>query len=510
MNTFSNSNAVSWLVKALSAPQRLGVWSVALVFLIALPLNVEAASNKKPKANPGKAQIVNEQTPVTLDGRASSDADGTISTYLWEQTSGPAVTLNGVSTSQATFNAPLAKKAVKLSFKLTVTDNLGATASKPVKVTVKPVNTAPVANAGSDQHVTFGATVTLTASGSHDTDTDNQGLIVKYLWKQTKGTKVKLSSSSVAAPTFTAPATAQQLSFTVTVTDDEKASGVSAPVNVFVAATPPLAVSLDLDKLSLAKSDTLTATAHASDGKAPYSYSIDWGDSSPKATTANAAHSYTATGSYSVTLKVTDADLNTKTTNAQTVTVIPDLTATLVLEKSTLGKSDTLKATPSATGGKADYSYSIDWGDGTIEAASANATHKYSTTGSYNVTLTVTDADSKTNTSPLQTVTVAPDVTAFFELVGTTPSILAGDTLTAKASAIAGGIGGPYTVKFDWGDGTVDSFPLATGVDNKAASHPYNTVGSYQLTITVTDTANITKTYNITVDVQAVNPLGQC
>lgn len=415
MNTFSKSNAAG---KAL----RVSAWSAALVLLAVLPLNADAAGNKKPKAIPGPAQTVNEQTPVTLNGSASSDADGTIASYLWQQTSGTPVTLSGANSSQASFTSPLLKKAAKLGFKLTVTDNLGATASKAVKVTVKPVNTAPVANAGSEQNVLLGAAVTLNAGGSSDSD----GQIVKYLWKQTKGKKVKLSSSSVVAPSFTAPAAAEQLSFTVAVTDDEKATTVSLPVNINVAATVPaaLSASLDLDKTTLTKNATLTATAHAS-------------------------------------------------------------------------------------GGKAGYSYSIDWGDGSALASSANATHSYAALGSYTVTLTVTDADNKTKTAT-QIVTVAADpLTAKFDPVGSTPTIIAGDTLTFKASEIAGGIG-PYKVTFDWGDSTVQEFALDAGIVSKAASHPYNTVGSYQLTITVTDTANVTKSYSITVDVQAADPLGQC
>ena len=59
----------------------------------------------------------------------------------------------------------------------------------------------PIADAGSDQTVNDGDTVTLNASGS----SDPLG-IKSYKWAQTEGTTVTLSDASSAKPTFTAPA----------------------------------------------------------------------------------------------------------------------------------------------------------------------------------------------------------------------------------------------------------------------------------------------------------------
>ena len=67
--------------------------------------------------------------------------------------------------------------------------------------TVSPAGAPPVANAGSDQTVAPGVTVTLDGSGSFDPG----GGSLSYLWSQTGGTAVTLSSSTVVQPTFTAP-----------------------------------------------------------------------------------------------------------------------------------------------------------------------------------------------------------------------------------------------------------------------------------------------------------------
>jgi hypothetical protein len=85
----------------------------------------------------------------------------------------------------------------------------------------KPViaNNPPTANAGPDKTVNEGATVILSGSNSSDPG----GLIVSYLWTQTGGSSVTLSSATVAQPTFTAPIVGPggaSLTFQLTVTDN--------------------------------------------------------------------------------------------------------------------------------------------------------------------------------------------------------------------------------------------------------------------------------------------------
>ncbi|MBT6129216.1 MAG: T9SS type A sorting domain-containing protein [Candidatus Marinimicrobia bacterium] len=91
-------------------------------------------------------------------------------------------------------------------------------------------NMAPIANAGSDQTVAFESEVTLDGSASLDPD----GSIESYSWEQVYGGAVTLSSNSEAIVTFTAPATGDSLSFILTVTDEEGATG-SATVYVKTA-----------------------------------------------------------------------------------------------------------------------------------------------------------------------------------------------------------------------------------------------------------------------------------
>ena len=83
--------------------------------------------------------------------------------------------------------------------------------------------TAPTANAGTDQTVAEGATVTLDGSGS--SDSANRALT--YAWSRTSGVEVELSSTGAVRPSFVAPtqlAANATLTFSLTVTASSTAS----------------------------------------------------------------------------------------------------------------------------------------------------------------------------------------------------------------------------------------------------------------------------------------------
>ncbi|BBO77528.1 hypothetical protein DSCW_49450 [Desulfosarcina widdelii] len=96
-----------------------------------------AAVNQAPVAEAGGSQSVYEEAAITLDGSASSDADGSIASYLWAQTGGTAVALSGAATVQASFTAPIVDLAGEtLTFSLTVTDDEGESDTDTVTVSV--------------------------------------------------------------------------------------------------------------------------------------------------------------------------------------------------------------------------------------------------------------------------------------------------------------------------------------------------------------------------------------
>ena len=99
--------------------------------------------NTPPAANAGPDQTVTTGDLVTLDGRRSRDPDRDPLTYKWRQVPGVGGTSIGTGpnplTSESTYTFEAPEGPVALSFKLTVTDSFGESASDVMNVTVKPV-----------------------------------------------------------------------------------------------------------------------------------------------------------------------------------------------------------------------------------------------------------------------------------------------------------------------------------------------------------------------------------
>ena len=172
---------------------------------------VNVGLNDTPIADAGPDQIVDLGQTVTLDGTASSDPEMDPLQYSWIQTAGPAVTLVGSNTANPTFTAPDGPGTI--TFELTVTDDEGLTDTDTVDVRL---NTRPTANAGPDQLVNLGNTVTLDGTASSDPDA---GDVLRYQWDQTFGPTVTLTGRLTATPTFIAPEGPTELRFRLIVRD---------------------------------------------------------------------------------------------------------------------------------------------------------------------------------------------------------------------------------------------------------------------------------------------------
>jgi hypothetical protein len=160
-------------------------------------LSVSYNTSTPPTADAGPDQTVGQGVIVNLAGSGST-INGSITNYQWSQVSGTSVTLSSSTAQNPTFTAP--GSAGALVFGLVVTDSASLQSSQN-QVTITVGAAPPTANAGSDQaNIDSQALVTLDGTGSG-------GSPSVYQWRQISGTAVTLSSTSIAQPTFTAPAT---------------------------------------------------------------------------------------------------------------------------------------------------------------------------------------------------------------------------------------------------------------------------------------------------------------
>jgi len=177
-----------------------------------------STDNSAPVSDAGTDQVVRINDMVQLDGDGSSDADGDTLTFKWSVISKPGgsnASLSSTIDRNPTFSIDAAGT---YTMQLIVYD--GTDYSAPDTVTIVTENAAPVSNAGNDQTVDEGDTVTLSGLASTDPD-DN---IAGYSWEQTGGVSVALSNFNSAETTFIAPVPAtdsETLTFQLTIQDGE-------------------------------------------------------------------------------------------------------------------------------------------------------------------------------------------------------------------------------------------------------------------------------------------------
>ncbi len=200
-------------------------------------------ANQAPVADAGPDQTVNEGARVRLDGTASFDPEGQPLVYLWVQTQGPAVVLEGSDGPTPEFAAPGVQngEAVVLGFDLFVTDAPTTdlcggplAGASSVVVTVEDLNHPPVADAGPDQAAFSGDEVVLDGRASRDPDKHP----LAFAWEQADGPAVDLAGADTPRPSFVAPlvpaGTSTILTFALTVGDGFEGGTATDVVQVVV------------------------------------------------------------------------------------------------------------------------------------------------------------------------------------------------------------------------------------------------------------------------------------
>lgn len=247
-----------------------------------------ALPNNPPVANAGPDKTALLGSLVRFDGSASTDADGSIVSYIWS---------NGIINPSDDF---VYQTLGTFTETLTVTDDDGATATDTVVITIVD-NFAPVANAGADITVEVGKLVTLNGSAS----SDSNGSIVSYAWS---------NGLSGATPT-TSFATAGTFPITLTVTDDQGATATDI-VNVKVVANQAPVANAGAD-ITVVQDQVISFNGAGSTDSDGTIVSYAWSNG---LTGKNPTTTLSSVGTFSVTLTVTD-DKGATATDTVIVTV---------------------------------------------------------------------------------------------------------------------------------------------------------------------------------------------
>lgn len=276
---------------------------------------------------------------------------------------------------------------------------------------------------------------------------DAEGPIAAYSWNFGDG-----ETGSGVAPTHVYT-TAGTYTVTLTVRDGGSlTSSVShdvvvrnpnvLPTSSFTASAEFLALSVD-------------GSASADPDGSIASYSWNFGDGG-SATGATAAHTYGASGTYTVALTVTDdrggSATSTKSVVVEAANVPPKAVANVVRGADGMTVSADGSGSTDTDGTITGFAW--NFGDGAT-ATGSTASHTYTTAGTYTVTLTVTDNRGATHQAT-SSVVVAP---------ASTEDVIARDAFARSASASWGSadVGGAWTTT-----GGAAAFSVADGVGRMA------------------------------------------
>ncbi|MFA5862344.1 MAG: PKD domain-containing protein [Candidatus Thermoplasmatota archaeon] len=423
----------------------------------------------------------------------STDTEGPISGWNWTFGEGNTTTQRNPTHSYA--------RPGNYTITLTVTDAAGTDAN--VSRTIIVQNRAPLVSLILNATARVNETVTFQHNSS-----DLDGRILSTQWAFGDG-----NESGLGTPTHRYP-TPGNYTITLRVTDNNGTS-TTAMRNLSVLAievVPPQVVILVENTSSLTQETVLFRGQAA--GPAPIAV-WHWTFGAEGASDAqNATHAFARPGAHGVTLRVTDQrGISNETQVTVTVANRVPILAVSVTYRVDLGTPFIPNATASDPDGTI-HAWEWDFGDGDT-ATGEDPTHTYSSTGDYTLRIRVTDdfGGIAEATSTIRVRLPGQDESDARDPNSVHPAASddASSALTANFSVSATEIGlGDKVVFTDTSTGSIRQrvWSMGDGATYRSTQFEYDYVlpGTYNVTLTITDTTAKTATHAQRIVVKAPTP----
>ncbi|WP_434389157.1 ELWxxDGT repeat protein [Melittangium boletus] len=341
------------------------------------PVHLTAVFNRAPVADAQELSLPEDgRLAVTLTASDADDDALTISVG----TPPAHGTLEGTPPALTYVPAPDFHGADRFTF--AVSDGQ-AEATATVRLTVTPVNDAPVAHALSAT-TGEGQPVSLTLSGS---DVDGDTLTYVVVTAPEHGGLQGTPPALTYTPT---PGFAGMDSFSFRVSDGQTQSS-PATVSVRILATT---LSVSVSDLSPLEGSPVSFSATLADASVTPAFAWDFGDGTTSTEPAP-RHAFPDDGLYTVRVSATDADGTRQTSVVLTVRNAPPVVTSLSLPEGVLEAQEVeLSALAVDPAGDADtLTYTWDFGDGSPPALGATVRHAFRDDGAFTLVLTVRDED---------------------------------------------------------------------------------------------------------------------
>lgn len=444
-----------------------GVYDVALtvtddsgtgsaVQQIVQKITIDAA----PVANAGPDQFVTA-SEVQFDGTGSTDAEGGISSYIWDFGDG---TTGAGPTPVHAYTRPGVYEVA-----LVVRDESGAPLNSDRDTVQITINASPIADAGPAQVVAPNEEFVLSGRSSVDPD----GGITDHMWTLPDG---KTQSAERIAVALRSPGLYR---FGLTVVDNFSGGSATDTTETLVTVNAAPVAEAGADFL-VAPGDPVRLDGTLSfdtDGEI-VSYKWEFDDGAAPADTAVVERSYDTPGVWSAQLVVTDDSGVSNATDTDDVTIrvnhAPVAEAGPAINTETLQISVNARGSSDADGDTLIYTW--DFGDGSPAVIGGQVSHVYDKSGVYPVTLRVNDGTGLSNATAVDT-TVVTIKTRPVAMAGANRDVCSGQPILFDASDSVDPDGGLLLYSWDFGDGE--------GSDLVNPTKTYEQPGAYPVTLTV-------------------------